>query len=121
MKQNPQKTNQPSLGVGTSTSGKKITTSTTWKVTLEELEEKQSSWQILTLIDRQILLGHEVKRNKIQGETPSPQPILEQFEKLPFIHSEKSREELEKTFGNQETLLRNLLEWLKKKLPMFQG
>ena len=101
LKQNLPKTNQPSLGASTSTF--ELTTPTTGKVTLEELEEKQRSGQRLTLIDRQILLAHEVKRKQIQGATPSPQPILEQFEKLPFIHSEKSREELENTFESQET------------------
>ena len=44
LKQNHPKTNQPSLGAGTSISEKKeLTTPTTGKFALEELEEKQRS------------------------------------------------------------------------------
>ena len=60
------------------------------------------------------MFAHEVKRKQIQGVTSSPQLILEQFEKLPFIHSEKSREELEKTLGNQETLTEELFRMAKE-------
>jgi hypothetical protein len=53
LKQNPPKTNQPSVGEGTSTTEKhESTTPTAGKNTLEELEEKQRSGQILTLIER---------------------------------------------------------------------
>ena len=50
-KQNPPKTKQPSVGVGTSTTKKnEFTTPTAGKITLEELEEKKRSGQRLTLI-----------------------------------------------------------------------
>ena len=68
LKQNPPKTNQPSVGVGTSTTEKyESTTPTARKITLEELEEKQCSGQKLTLIERQILLAHEVKKKQIHS------------------------------------------------------
>jgi hypothetical protein len=72
LKQNPPKTNQPSVGVGTSTTEKnEFTTPTAGKITLEELEEKQHSGQRLTLIERQIWLAHEVKKKQTQSETSS--------------------------------------------------
>jgi hypothetical protein len=67
LKQNPPKTNQPSVGAGTSTTEKyESTTPTAGKITLEELEEKQRSGQRLTLIERRILLAHEVKKKQTQ-------------------------------------------------------
>jgi hypothetical protein len=69
LKQNPPKTNQPSVGAGTSSTEKnESTTPTAGKITLEELEEKQHSGQKLTLIERQVLLAHEVKKKKLQSE-----------------------------------------------------
>jgi hypothetical protein len=47
------------------------TTPTVGKITLEELEEKQLSGQRLTLIERQVLLAHEVKKKQIQSEISS--------------------------------------------------
>jgi hypothetical protein len=87
LKQNPPKTNQPSVGAGTSTTEKyESTTPTAGKITLEELEEKQRSGQRLTLIERQILLAHEVKKKQTQSEISSvgkqkeeKQPIFEQI------------------------------------------
>jgi hypothetical protein len=38
---------------------------------LEELEEKQRSGQRLTLIERQVLLAHEVKKKNLQSEISS--------------------------------------------------
>ena len=38
---------------------------------MEELEEKQRSGQRLTLIERQVLLAHEVKKKQIQSEISS--------------------------------------------------
>ena len=64
LKQNPPKTNPPSVGAGTSTT--ESTTPTAGKITLEELEEKQRSGQRLTLIERQVLLAHEVNKKQIQ-------------------------------------------------------
>jgi hypothetical protein len=67
LKQNPQKTNPPSVGEGTSTIEKyESTTPTAGKITLEELEEKQRSGQRLTLIEIQVLLAHEVKKKQTQ-------------------------------------------------------
>jgi len=72
LKQNPPKTNQPFVGAGTSTTEKyKSTTPTAGKITLEELEEKQRSGQRLTLIERQVLLAHEVKKKQTQSEISS--------------------------------------------------
>jgi hypothetical protein len=69
LKRNPPKTNQPSVGAGTSTTEKyKSITPTAGKITLEELEEKQCSGQRLTLIERKILLAHEVKKKQTQSE-----------------------------------------------------
>ena len=69
---------------------------------------------MLTLIERQTLLDHEVKRKQIQVATSSAQPILEQLEKveekLPHIHSEKTKEEIEKAFEDQWTLIKELWE-----------
>ena len=68
LKQNPPKTNQPSIGVGTSTTERNESiTPTTGKITLEELEEKQCSGQRLTLIERQILLSHEVNKKQTRS------------------------------------------------------
>jgi hypothetical protein len=72
LKQNPPKTNQPYVGAGTYTTEKyESTTPTTGKITLEEFEEKQRSGQRLTLIERQVLLAHEVKKKKTQSEISS--------------------------------------------------
>jgi hypothetical protein len=72
LKQNPPKTNQPSIGEGTSTTEKyESTTQTAGKITLEELEEKQCSRKRLTLIERQVILAHEVKKKKTQSEISS--------------------------------------------------
>jgi hypothetical protein len=53
---------------------------------LEELEEKQRLGQRLTLIERKILLAHEVKKKQTETETSSigkkkeeKQPIFEQI------------------------------------------
>jgi hypothetical protein len=87
LKQNPPKTNQPSVGAGTSTTKKNESIiPTAGKITLEELEEKKHSGQRLTLIERQILLTHEVKKKQTKSETSyvgkqkeEKQPILEQI------------------------------------------
>ena len=72
LNQNPPKTNQPSVGSGTSTIEKyESTTPIARKITLEELEEKQRSGQRLTFIERQVLLAHEVKKKQIQSEISS--------------------------------------------------
>ena len=52
---------QPSTG---------LTTPVARRPTLEDLEEKQRSRQILTLIERQILLALEVKRKQSPKGTP---------------------------------------------------
>jgi hypothetical protein len=68
LKQKPPKTNQPFVGAGTSTTKKyESTTPTAGKITLEELEEKQHSGQRLNLIERQILLAHEVNEKQTQS------------------------------------------------------
>jgi hypothetical protein len=64
LKQNPPKTNPPSVGAGTFTT--ESATPTAGKITLEELEEKQRSGQRLTLIERQVLLAYEVKKKQTQ-------------------------------------------------------
>ena len=72
LKQNHPKTNQPYVGAGTYTTEKyESTTPTAGKITLEELEEKQRLGQRLTLIERQVLLAHEVKKKQIQSEISS--------------------------------------------------
>ena len=91
-KQNPPKI-QPPIGAGPSG----LITPVAGRPTLEELEEKQRSKQILNLIERQTLLAYEVKRKKTpkktafierQKETRKlivkklEQPILEQIEKV---------------------------------------
>jgi hypothetical protein len=72
LKQKPPKTNQPSMGSGTSTTEKnKFTTPAAGKFTLEELEDKQRLGKRLTLIERNILLAHEVNKKQTQSETSS--------------------------------------------------
>ena len=69
LKQNPPKTNPPSVRVGTSTI--ESNAPTTGKITLEELEEKQRSGKRLTLIERQVLLAYEVKKKQTQTKISS--------------------------------------------------